>query len=485
MTKQGGGGTVVKPAASDSALQADGRAFVLAVHAAAQALKLYPVENATVQKAFDELHVAAERITGREDVIELHVAGEFLLLNGVRLRLRLADYAAFAFLRGRMVVHGIGEASLHPAATRDDYIALLTMLLADAPRAAPFEEFLQRLTEAVGDRIAIERVADQTAPVLDEESKQSAKRTYFESVHVAREVLTDVRLGRAVNVRRVKRAVQGIVDQVLKDETTMIGMTQLRDFDEYTFTHSVNVSIFSVILGQKLGLDKSQLYVLGLGALLHDIGKMRMDPEILNKPGKLSDEEWKHLREHPSEGLLQMFSMHGFGEAPYRAMLMAYEHHMKMDLTGYPTNRREREPTLFSRIIAVVDGFDAATSKRSYNARPVPPDKVLEEMRDEPMRGYDPLVVKALMNVTGVFPVGTLVILDTYELAVVVAPNSDPKKLHQPVVKIIADEMGMQRSTPEMADLSQVDPETGQLKRRIIKTTDPERYGIRVAQYFL
>src|SRR5690606_31888076 len=159
--------------------------------------------------------------------------------------------------------------------------------------------------------------------------------------------------------------------------------------------------------------------------------------------------------------------------------------HMKMDLSGYPKNRRSRRQSLFSRIVAVADGFDAGTSKRSYQPMPATPDAVLQAMRDDPGLGYDPLLVKAFMNVTGVYPVGTLVILDTFELAVVVAPSSDPKRLHQPKVKILADPFGLPLAQPEVADLTEMDPETGYPRRTIIKTTDPEKYGIRVADYFL
>jgi HD-GYP domain-containing protein (c-di-GMP phosphodiesterase class II) len=283
----------------------------------------------------------------------------------------------------------------------------------------------------------------------------------------------------------VKRAVQSIVDQVLHDESSMIGMTALRDFDEYTFTHSVNVCIFSVVLGQKLGLTKIQLYELGLGALFHDIGKQRVDPEIVNKTSSLSEPEWEQMKQHPTEGLLALFSMRGLSEVPYRPMLLAYEHHMKIDLSGYPGNTRARRPTIFSRIVATADGFDAATSQRSYQSQPWPPDEVLREMRENPRRGFDPLLVKAFINVTGIFPVGTLAILDTFELAVVTARNPDPPRLHQPIVKVIADSLGVMLAEPRTLDLSEVDPATGTPRRSIIKTVNAEKYGIRVSDYFV
>ena len=170
-------------------------------------------------------------------------------------------------------------------------------------------------------------------------------------------------------------------------------------------------------------------------------------------------------------------------DVPYRQMLMAYEHHMKIDLTGYPTNKRARDPTLFSRIVALADSFDAATSIRSYQHRPWPPDAVLEEMRDNPKRGLDPLLVKALITATGVYPVGTLAILDSHELAIVSEVNKDPTLLHRPRVKIISDAMGVPLPEPKSFDLARDDPTTGKAVRTIIKTTDPQKYGIRVSDY--
>ncbi|MGH7466092.1 MAG: HD-GYP domain-containing protein, partial [Longimicrobiales bacterium] len=199
----------------------------------------------------------------------------------------------------------------------------------------------------------------------------------------------------------------------------------------------------------------------------------------------LNEDEWALMQRHPTEGVLALFGMRGMAEVPYRAMLLAYEHHMKRDLTGYPRCVRPRKPTLFSNIVAVADGFDAATSKRSYQQQPWGADEVLREMRENPRRGYDPLLVKALINVTGVFPVGTLAILDTHEMAVVTKRHPDPTKVHQPLVKIISDSGGTILATPLEVDLSEVDPATGNLRRTIIKTTDPDRYGIRISDYFV
>jgi HD-GYP domain-containing protein (c-di-GMP phosphodiesterase class II) len=471
-------------AAEAHTLQWWGRGFLTAFYAAAQALKLYPLENTMVQKALAELHRVAGGLLEEEGILELRLAGDFLFLNDVRLRLDFSNYVAFSFLAGALTRHGVGTLEVEKAVTVGEWVPFLALLAREPASENAYEQFAARIASSPVSHV---RIAPKQTQVPDvdqpDEERRAAHRTYTQSVQVAREVLTDVRLGRAINVRRVKRAVQSIVDQVLTNETTIVGMTTLRDFDEYTFTHSVNVCIFSVVLGQKLGLDKLQLYELGLAGLFHDIGKMRLSQEVVNKVSVLSDPEWAEVQEHPTEGLLSLFGMHGFSDVPYRAMLVAYEHHMKVDLSGYPRSVRPRQPTLYSRIVAVADGFDAATSRRSYQNLPWRPEDVFTEMRDNPTRGYDPLLVKAFINVTGIYPAGTLVILDTYELAVVVAPNPDRTRLHQPMVKLIADPLGLPLATPRQVDLSELNPETGYPRRSVIKTADPEKYGVRVADY--
>jgi HD-GYP domain-containing protein (c-di-GMP phosphodiesterase class II) len=474
---------------SDNFIQPLGRALVITFYAASQSLRIYPIENATVQKSLDEMFRIVRRLIDREGILELRVVGDFLFLNDARLRLELSDYAAFSYVNSAFGRHGIGRVEFGAALQRSDLTPFVSLMLQEGNNdEESYHRFEQRLAAAGIATIAVQPIRGaeaHTDPHDRDGEKEAAKQTYFQSVHVAKEVLTDVRLGRAVNLRRVKRAVQSIVDQVLNNETSMLGMTALRDYDEYTFTHSVNVCIISVIIGQKLGLSRTQLYELGLGALFHDIGKQRIEQDVLNKTKDLSDDEWTEMQRHPTEGLLALFGMRGLSEVPYRAMLLAYEHHMKVDLTGYPRNIRRRSPTLFSRIVATADGFDAATSTRSYQSQPWTPDEVLREMHENPARGYDPLLVKALINVTGVFPVGTLAILDTNEMAVITECNPDPKRLHQPIVKIISDENGVMLANPRVVDLSEADPATGTPRRAIIKTIDPERHGIAISEYFL
>jgi HD-GYP domain-containing protein (c-di-GMP phosphodiesterase class II) len=468
---------------SGPALQDLGRRLLTGFYGALRALKLYPVENAAVQQSLNELHELMTSLLRVEGSVELRVVGDFFFLNETRLRLDFSNFSTFGSFAQALSEHGIGAVDVVHGLAREEWAPFLSLLLRKGGGEDPYEAFIQRMQGTPVRHISVRPEKDVHQPELEqEEAMAAAKRTYAQSVKVAKDVLGDMRMGRAVNARKVKRAVQNIVDQVLSNEPSILTMTTLKDFDEYTFTHSVNVCIFSVVIGQRLGLEKLELYDLGLGALLHDIGKMRVPNEIINKPGGLTDEEWVVLKEHPTEGLLILFQMQGFNDVPYRQMLMAYEHHMKMDVTGYPSNRRARQPTLFSRICAVADGFDAGTSIRSYQYTPWPPDEVLKEMRDNPRRGFDPLLVKALITATGVFPIGTLVILDTHELAVVCGVHREVERLHLPLVKVISDAMGAPLPTPRAIDLSENDA-SGQPVRQILKTTDPQKYGIRVSDY--
>ena len=459
-------------------IQESGGKLLTAIYVVLRSMRLYPSENVRVQQAIDDLHAQMVTLLESEGAFDLNISGDFFFLNEARLRLDLSNFSTFGNLASVLTSHGIGEVIVAPGVDREEWVPFVALLLGD-PQDDPLPAFTDRLSQTPAEHIDVRPPAESHEPeIVERDALSEAKGTYAQSVRVAKDALTGVRIGKAVNARKVKRAVQGIVDQVLDNESSMVTMTTLRGFDEYTFTHSVNVCIFSVVIGQRLGFTKLQLYELGLGALLHDIGKMRVDTEVINKAGGLTEDEWTQLKEHPTEGLLLLFEMRGFSDVPFRQMLMAYEHHMRIDLSGYPENERTRKLGLFSRIVAVADGFDAGTSVRSYQYEPWPPDEVLKEMRDNPRRGSDQLIVKALITSTGMYPVGTLVILDTHELAVVSKTHSEIEHLHRPMVKVISDPKGGPLKTPVTVDLS-----LGE--RMIVRTTDAQKYGIRVSDYLI
>jgi HD-GYP domain-containing protein (c-di-GMP phosphodiesterase class II) len=476
----------------DAFLRGSGRTFLLAMYTALRSLKLYPIENATAQKSLDDLQAAALAILTPMGELDLRLSGDFIFVNGTRLRLELDNYASFSNILAALTSVDVGELRVLAGIERREWQIFLGNLLALLPRAGEGQgpELLMELR----DKLALAGVThlEVDPPVESEEkvaeaekAREQAKRTYSHGVAVTKDLINSVRMGRTTSVAKVKRAVQGIVDQVLNNETSLIGLTTIRDYDEYTFTHSVNVCILSVALGKKLALTRLQLYDLGLAALLHDVGKARIPVDVLNKTTGLTEEEWKMMQTHPWQGVLTLFTMRGYGEIPYRQIVVAQEHHMKTDLTGYPRAIRPREQGIYSRIVAVADGYDAATTRRSYQTVPIQPDQVLREMWENPRRGYDPTLVKALINLIGIYPVGTCVILDTFEVAVVSAANPDQNFLNRPMVRIAIDVNGAMQAPPGVEENLAAQSASGEFLRSIVKVTNPDRYGIIVGDYFV
>ncbi|WP_373064425.1 HD-GYP domain-containing protein [Gemmatimonas sp.] len=479
--------SVAADQSSSSQEQRTARAFVVALHGAVRAVRLYPIENSAVQKTIAELVNAAERVEHTDGQCRLRRVGDYLFVNEMRLRLTLDNYAAVAYVLGLLREAGLGGFDVTAHTTSRAWVVLLAFLQSP-PLEYPEAERLEQLAA----RVAQSGVACfEFYPPVDEsehqeaelDAKERARQTYVRSLDVTREVMTSARLGRSVGLKRVKRAVQGIVDAILTDAASLIGLTTLREFDEYTFVHSVNVSILSVALGRRLGLTKLQLLDLGLAALLHDMGKSRIPLDLLNKRGSLDDDERAILQTHTWQGVLSMFAMPTGSVRPWRAMTTAYEHHMRIDLSGYPIPLRSRRLTLYSKIISVADGFDAATTTRVYQDVPWTPADVLRGMRDNPRLGLDPVVVKAFINLTGIYPVGTLVVLDSLALAMVVAANPDPTALSRPLVRMITDAQGNRLHDLQVYDLTSCDA-SGHFAYTIIRTEDPQRYGISISDYF-
>jgi len=464
-----------------------GRSFIVALHAATRAIRLYPVENEAVKKSLDDLTGVTTEILTREGEFELRVTSEFIFINQTRLRLDLDNYASFTQILSLFRAAGVGVTRVLPGAKSRDWLVFLSLL--QSPSSADAEDrFVDVMERLVTGGVTLVEVGPPSGVDDDgdfrERAKEAAKRTYSQSVAATKDVINSVRMGRGVNLKKIKRVVQGIVDQILNEETSLLGLTTIRDYDEYTFTHSVNVCIFSVALGRRLGLGKRQLYDLGLAALFHDVGKSRVPLDVLNKVDQLNDSDWRYIAAHPWMGLLTLFQLRGQQELPYRAMTVAYEHHMKCDLTGYPKNVRARALSIFSKIVAVADGFDAATSRRAYQTDPLSPAAVLAGMRDNPRRGFDSVVVKAFINLLGIYPVGTLVVLDTFELAIVHSANPNPEAVSRPIVRIVSDERGNVAHPGRNVDLAELD-QNGAFVRTIIKTENPDRYGINVGDYFV
>ena len=464
-----------------------GRTWVLGFYVALRNLKMYPVENSVVQRAIEELTTLSGELIAGDGECEFRLAGEFLFLNSTRMKLDLDNYTSFSYILGRCRDAGVGLVKFNERPSQRDWTVLLSFLSSPqgAGAAERFDVLLKRLADLnvhVFEVLPPTESSDEPADAG--EAKERAKRTYQQSVSTTKDVINSVRMGQSPSIKKIKRVVQGIVDQILADDASLMGLTTIRDYDDYTFTHCVNVCIFSVTLGRRLGLTRLQLYDLGFSALFHDIGKSRVPIDIIQKPDMLTEDEWRLMAAHPWLGVLALFQLKEHSEFPYRAMLVAYQHHMKRDLTGYPRSLRMSDMTFYSKIVAIADGFDAATTRRVYMSESIGPAAVLQEMRDNPRRGMDPVVVKAFVALLGIYPVGALAVLDTFELAIVHSVNPLPDMLSRPIVRVVSDEVGNVVHPGQLVDLAERD-EAGNFLKTIIKTADPDRYGIRVGDYFL
>jgi len=238
----------------------------------------------------------------------------------------------------------------------------------------------------------------------------------------------------------LKRAVQLLVDQARGNLPALLEVRSAEAVLPGLAAHCTRVSILCLALGDRLGLDRSSLYELGISGLLHDVGKQRLSPNVVNKRGALTAEEWEEMKRHPREGLVLLQGAPHDSRSAWRPMLAAYEHHMKVDQSGYPRVHRPRKVSLFSRVVAVADVFDAVTSPRSYRARPWPQAMVLRNMLEQPRWGLDKAIVKVLIQLVGLYPVGSFLQLEDGRLVTVLASHEG--SLHAPRVRVIADPQG-------------------------------------------
>lgn len=240
----------------------------------------------------------------------------------------------------------------------------------------------------------------------------------------------------AEKMQQTKQLVSNIVEQILENNDTMVNLIDLKFFDDYTFFHSVNVTVLSVLVGTELGLDRSELYNLGLAALLHDIGKIFIDKEILNKKGKLSEDEYIQVKDHAKFGYNYLKETYDIPISSYVGVL---QHHEKFDGTGYPNNKAKDEISLYGRIICVTDVYDALISNRPYRAALLPSEAMEYIMANGGIM-FDLELTKIFARKVAPFPVGTYVKLSNGYIGIVV--ENYEEVCMRPKVKIILDNEG-------------------------------------------
>jgi putative nucleotidyltransferase with HDIG domain len=270
-------------------------------------------------------------------------------------------------------------------------------------------------------------------------------------------------------------AVEGLADAVTQNRTALVALTAMRNYDNYTFTHMVNVSILTMGQARALGIEGRLLREFGLSALMHDIGKVRTPKDILNKPDKLTDPEFEIMRRHVVDGAE---ILRRTPEMPILAPVVAFEHHLRIDGTGYPFGAKRPSLNVATMICGIADVYDAMRSQRTYQ-QAFPTDRILAVLKRNDGTQFDANLVRRFVQLLGIYPPGNLVKLSSGEIAVVTQVHApDP---HRPRVRVIIDKNGTRLDLPYDRNLWEAP--AGKSQDSVLSPVDPSQYGIDPLNY--
>jgi putative nucleotidyltransferase with HDIG domain len=315
----------------------------------------------------------------------------------------------------------------------------------DAPTA-------QEAAEKTGQQL--ESIAASEKPKLPErqvslaEELSRAKNTFTEATRIIRGIMDDIRLGRQIEIDASKAVVEKITGSVMRNSNAMQSMRRMKHHDDYTFLHSVSVCTMLTSFSKAVGLDVASTHDVALGGLLHDIGKMRVNLSVLNKPARLSDEEFRHMKSHVVLGSDLLRQMSGVPKISFEPLEM---HHERFDGSGYPNGLKGMEISQVGRMSAIVDVYDAITSDRCYH-NPIGPADGIRKLFEWSKFHFDPALVQIFVKSIGIYPVGTLVRLESGRLGIVIEQRES--NLLTPVVRVVFDAKRDYYITPEDVDLS-------------------------------
>lgn len=291
------------------------------------------------------------------------------------------------------------------------------------------------------------------------------RRPFDEAVEMIRDTISDLRLSDRLDMSKAEHAVSTYIDHIASNPDTMLLLSTIKDKDEYTSHHSVDVSILALVLGHRIGMPRSELQTLGLCGLLHDIGKVRTPDEILKKPGRLTPDEYRIIKEHTVHGRNILL---GNKDCPPMAVEVAHNHHERLDGSGYPRGLREGDIGAFIRIVAIADTYDAMTTTRVYKKgrSNIECFKVLLSEGNH----YDPSLISELIAAIGIFSPGSVGQLSNGQIGVVVRNNE--KHMRHPVMLILRDAK-LKPIKPRFVDLLTQAPEI-----QVDRMLSAEDYGI-------
>jgi putative nucleotidyltransferase with HDIG domain len=449
---------------------------------------IYDRKNVIIDRLTKECLQVINGIIQSEGHLFLKIVRDNFFFNNIRIIVKADMYPIFKAFWQEMKKRWIGEVEFSAEVGAEhlkDFIYLLSGLEENNESNYLYVKKQLEYRDIESIHVGkLEFFKDEEIYIDSEDQKKFSKEVYFKSISLVKEVIESINQQKALNIRKAKRLMQNAVNAIMQDESTLLGLANIKNYDEYTFNHSVNVAIYAIALGQRIGIPKKHLSHLGMAGLFHDIGKTKIPKEILNKSGKLSSQEWTMMRAHPLVGAEIIMRMKEWGELSTRLIDAAFEHHLKYDLTGYPRLTRKRKITLFGRIVTIADFYDALVRPRVYNRFPYVSEKILGLMLERSGKDFDPAIVKVFINMIGIFPLGTLVLLNTNEMGIVSQIQEDSELIDRPKVCLLYYSDGDYRKG-KMVDLREMDEGTKDFKRSIVKTLDPNEYNINVAEFLI
>jgi HD-GYP domain-containing protein (c-di-GMP phosphodiesterase class II) len=342
----------------------------------------------------------------------------------------------------------------------------------DAPTAAE--------AETASREALIEQVASGKKPVEPKisvhEEMRRARSVFSEATRIIHSIMEDIRLGRQLDVAdNVRLTVEKMASSVVRNNAALITMRRLKHHDDYTFLHSVSVCTMLLTFCQAAGLEKDKILDVAMGALLHDIGKMRVDSAVLNKQAKLSDDEFRHMKSHVMLGSQLLRQIPDIPELAFEPL---EQHHERYDGGGYPRGLKGEEISRIGRMAAIVDVYDAITSDRCYH-KGMNPAAAMQKLFEWSKYHFDPGLVQMFIKVIGIYPVGSLVRLESGRLGLVIEQRETSPLT--PVVRVIYDARHGHYVWPEDLDLSKPLGQGG--GDRIVGFEQPKKWQIDTVRF--
>jgi HD-GYP domain-containing protein (c-di-GMP phosphodiesterase class II) len=301
------------------------------------------------------------------------------------------------------------------------------------------------------------------------EELQRAANIRRQAAGLVREVMQDARMGKAIELERVTPVVENITASILRNPGALLGLLRIKGKDDYTFLHSVSVCTLLVAFCRSRNMSDEITYQAGLGGLLHDTGKALVPDHILNKPGRLTDEEFEIIKRHPRDGHDILLKTPGIGPVPLDITL---HHHERRDGSGYPDKLAAGDISELAQMAAIVDVYDAITADRVYH-KGLPAAEALRKIYEWSKFHFNPVLAQEFVRCVGIYPVGTLVMLESGRLAVVVEPHES--SLLTPKVNVFYDSHNQAYIRPETVDLAQDD--------KILRHELPEKWRVDPMQF--